>query len=372
MTQPSVPPSSGRPLVVLFAVVTTALALSACGAGDGTGGGDAGAAGFPTSAEGELRLYNWTDYISPDLIDRFEEETGITVVLDTYDSNETLLARLQAGGEGYDVIVPSDYMVDQMIDLELLQPIDATEFPNGDNIDESFVDVYFDPGRRYTAPYLYGLTGIAYLPEAAGTEITSWADFFAADSPAAGDIGTLNDQYEVVHAALRAVGAEPCSEDPADYETAQELLVAWKPGVEVVNSDNVIARMASGEQSVHMMWNGAFYRAATDNPELEFVFPEEGMTLWQDNFAVPVGAPNVDAAKVFIDWMMDPENIAEASNFNGYGNGVAGSVEFLEPDIADNPAINLSPENAERVAPVPPCSLAAIDFYDQVWTEFRS
>jgi len=258
-----------------------------------------------------------------------------------------------------------------MVELGLLQEIGAASFPNGGNISPEFLNVYFDEGRNYTAPYQFGTTGIAYDPEATGTIITSWADFFDPESPAAGKIGTLNDVNEVIPAALRVVGSEPCSEEPADYEKVQALLEAWKPGVAVINSDNVIARMASGEQTVHMMWNGAYHRAKAENPNLEFVTPSEGMPLWQDNLAVPVGAPNPDAAKVFIDWMMDPENVAELSNWVGYGNGITGSEEFLTADIVDDPALNLTGEYAELAQPVPPCSTTAIDLYDKVWTSFK-
>ncbi|MFM7211261.1 MAG: extracellular solute-binding protein, partial [Actinomycetota bacterium] len=361
--------------------LTGMLALAACGGETTMGGGseaatsapapassDSGggaespqpAADFPTPNGGELNLYNWTDYISPDLLDRFESETGITVNLDNFDSNETLLAKLQAGGANYDVIVPSDYMVAQMIELGLLQEVDPAAFPNGQYIKPEFMDVYFDPGRKYTAPYMYGTTGIAYDPTKAGLEITSWADFFAADSPAAGKIGTLNDQVEVIHAALRAVGSAPCSTNRDDYIKVEELLAGWKPGLAVINSDGVIGRMASGEQTVHMMWNGAFTRAQADNPNLQYVYPAEGITLWSDNFAVPVGAQNVDNAKIFINWMMDPKNIGEATNFVGYDNGITGSAEFMSADLGSNSAVVIPEEFKALAAPVPGCPVEAI------------
>ena len=326
---------------------------------------------FPTPNGGSLNLYNWTDYISPDVLKRFEEETGITVNLDNYDSNETLLSKLQAGGANYDVIVPSDYMVAQMVELGLLEEVDPASFPNGSNIKPEFMDVYFDPGRKYTAPYMYGTTGIAYDPTKTGVEVTSWADFFDADSPAAGKIGTLNDQVEVIHAALRATGSEPCSTNREDYIAVEELLAGWKPNVAVINSDGVIGRMASGEQTMHMMWNGAFTRAQADNANLKYVYPAEGITLWSDNFAVPVGAQNVDNAKIFINWMMDPANIGEATNFVGYDNGIAGSAEFMDPALGTNDAVIIPEEFISLAAPVPGCSVEAIDLYDQVWTNFK-
>jgi spermidine/putrescine transport system substrate-binding protein len=370
--------------------MTGILALSACGGETTVGGGgeassapassaaasdaaspEAPAGDFPTPNGGEVNLYNWTDYISPELLDRFESETGITVNLDNFDSNETMLAKLQAGGANYDVIVPSDYMVAQMIELGLLQEVDPAAFPNGQYIKPEFMDVYFDPGRLYSAPYMYGTTGIAYDPTKSGGEITAWADFFNADSPAAGKIGTLNDQVEVIHAALRAVGAQPCSTNRDDYIKVEELLAGWKPNVAVINSDGVIGRMASGEQTVHMMWNGAFTRAQADNANLQYVYPAEGITLWSDNFAVPVGAQNIDNAKIFINWMMDPANIGEATNFVGYDNGITGSSEFMTAELGANPAVVIPEEFKALAAPVPGCSVEAIDLYDQVWTNFK-
>jgi spermidine/putrescine transport system substrate-binding protein len=370
--------------------MTGILALSACGGESTVGGGaeassapassaaasdaaspEAPAGDFPTPNGGEVNLYNWTDYISPELLERFESETGIAVNLDNFDSNETMLAKLQAGGANYDVIVPSDYMVAQMIELGLLQEVDPAAFPNGQFLKPEFMDVYFDPGRKYSAPYMYGTTGIAYDPTKSGGEITAWADFFNADSPAAGKIGTLNDQVEVIHAALRAVGAQPCSTNRDDYIKVEELLAGWKPNVAVINSDGVIGRMASGEQTVHMMWNGAFTRAQADNPNLQYVYPAEGITLWSDNFAVPVGAQNVDNAKIFINWMMDPANIGEATNFVGYDNGITGSSEFMTAELGANPAVVIPEEFKALAAPVPGCSVEAIDLYDQVWTNFK-
>jgi spermidine/putrescine transport system substrate-binding protein len=348
-----------------------AFVLTACSGGAGGGSGTAGSGDFPEPNGGELSLYNWTDYIDPGVLRKFEEETGITVILDNYDTNETLLARLQAGGATYDVIVPGDYMVAQMVELGLLQEINAASFPNGGNLKEEFLNPYFDPGRVYSVPYMYGTTGIAYDPTKIGGEITTWAEFFDPNSPAAGQIGTLADQVEVVHAALRAVGAEPCSTNRDDYVKVDELLRAWKPGVAVINSDGVIGRMASGEQVMHMMWNGAFTRAQADNPNLKYLYPEEGITLWSDNFAVPVGAQNVDNAKIFINWMMDPENIGEATNFVGYDNGIIGSDAFMNPELGTNDAVVIPAEFVARAQPVPGCSLEAIDLYDQVWTAFR-
>ena len=321
---------------------------------------------------GEVNLYNWTDYISEDLLARFTDETGIAVNLSNYDSNETMLATLAAGGSGYDVIVPSDYIIPTLIEQDLIQPIDAHAMDNAANIDPAFLTPYFDDGRIYTAPYLYGTTGLAVDTSQVPDPPDSWAEFFAVPEGSDGSIGMMNDQIEVIHAVLRAVGAAPCSTDPADYGRAEALLDGFKPSVSVINSDGIIERMAAGENSIHMEWNGAAYRSWLENPNLVYVYPSDGLTLWQDNFAVPTGAPNLEQAKVFINWMMDPRNIAEATNWNGYANAIVGSDAFVDPDLASSPMVVPGPEQLAFAAPVESCPIEAIDLYDRLWTSFRS
>ena len=321
---------------------------------------------------GDLNLYNWTDYISEDLLARFSDETGISVNLSNYDSNETMLAALAAGATGYDVIVPSDYIIPQLIEQNLIQPIDAFAMANASKIDPAFLDPYFDVGRVYTAPYLYGTTGLAVDTSQVPEPPTSWAEFFAVPEGSDGSIGMMNDQIEVIHAVLRAVGVQPCSTDPADYARAEELLDGFKPSVSVINSDGIIERMASGENSMHMEWNGAAYRSGIENPDLVYVYPSDGLTLWQDNFAVPAGAPNLEQAKVFINWMMDPRNIADATNWNAYGNAIVGSDAFVDAELASSPMVVPSAEQLAYAAPVETCSLEATDLYDRLWTSFRS
>ena len=321
---------------------------------------------------GEVNLYNWTDYISEDLLARFTSETGIAVNLSNYDSNETMLATLAAGGSGYDVIVPSDYIIPTLIEQDLIQPIDAYAMDNAASIDPAFLNPYFDDGRVYTAPYLYGTTGLAVDTSQVPDPPDSWAEFFAVPEGSDGSIGMMNDQVEVIHAVLRAVGATPCSTDPADYARGEELLDGFKPSVSVINSDGIIERMAAGENSIHMEWNGAAYRSWLENPDLVYVYPSDGLTLWQDNFAVPTGAPNLEQAKVFINWMMDPRNIAAATNWNGYANAIVGSDAFVDPELASSPMVVPGPEQLAFAAPVESCSVEAIDLYDRLWTSFRS
>ena len=392
--------STGRSRAAALALgVVGALVLAACG-GEATVGGEssnaapaaatAGAsvaasaepgaapassaavvADFPTPNGGDLNLYNWSDYIPPDEIKRFEDETGIKVHLDVFDSNDSMIAKLQAGGANYDVIVPTDYAVAQLIDLGMLEEVDPASFPNGQYIKPEQMSLYFDPGRKYSAPFMYGTTGIAYDPTKTGGEITSWADYYAADNPAAGSMSVLNGQNDIVNSALRAVGAQPCSTNRDDYIKVEALLNDFKPNLKVISSDGTIARMTSGETSEAMMWNGDYHRAAKDNKNLAWVYPAEGLTMWVDNFAVPKGAQNLDNAKIFINWMMDPKNIAEASDYTAYDNGITGSVEFMDPGLASDPAIATPAEQASLLQSVPQCPQEAVDLYTKVFTDFK-
>lgn len=354
-----------------------ALLLSACGgettAGTGTGETAAATTGdFPTTGSGVVNLYNWTDYIDPEELKRFTAETGIEVILDTYDSNETLLAKLQSGATGYDVLVPSDYMVQQMVDLGLLQVIDTTSFPNGGLIKDNQVDVYWDPGRKYTAPWNYGTTGIAcnFVAEPECANIKSWKDYFTAGLP---KMDSLKDQVEVVSAALRATGVagdDLCTTDTAKYIAAEELLAGFKPNI--IESDGGIERVVGGTSNVRHAWNGSTHRMTVENPDVQYIYPSDGLNLWADNLAVPVGAPNLDNAKIFINWMMGAEAAGRQSNFSGYDNGIKGSEAFMNEALKTNPAVVVPADKVALISPLPNCSEEARELYTQVFTTWTT
>jgi spermidine/putrescine transport system substrate-binding protein len=363
--------SRGKASSIAALAAVTALLLSACGGEstptDSAAAPTAAAGEFPTSASGELHLYNWTDYIDPELLDRFTEETGIEVILDTFDSNETLLAKLQAGATGYDVIMPSDYMVAQMIELGMLQKVDVASFPNGKNIAPEFMDVYFDPGRQYTAPYMYGTTGIACNVDLAPCDqIKSWKDLFTGNYD---KVNMLKDQVEVVSSALRATGVtaeDLCTTDKSKYAAAEELLLGFKP--DVIDSDGGNERMITGNAIIRQGWNGDTHRATMENPAVKFIYPSEGLNFWSDHMAIPVGAPNPDAAKIFMNWLMDPANIAAASNFSGYNNSITGSAELMSDELKNDPAVIIPEEYKSLISPIPNCGTEARDLYTQVFT----
>jgi spermidine/putrescine transport system substrate-binding protein len=330
-------------------------------------------AGGASAQQGELYLYNWTNYFPPDLLKKFEEDTGISVTLDVYDSNETLLAKLQAGAAGYDVVVPSDYMVAIMIEEGLLEEIGAGQMANFKNVGAPHDAPWYDPERKYSAPYMWGTTGFTYdSAKVEGTVEDSWWAIFNPEGPFAGKLAMLNDQVEVYKAAAMYLGLDFCTENAADAGKIYDLLAAQKPAVAMYNSDGTIERMIAGEVVAHMQWNGAAHRTREGRPTAVYVYPKEGINFWNDNFAVPKGAPNLENAKIFIDWMMVPEHIAMASNFTGYMSAIKGSEAFLDASLRDDPAVNTPPEYLSRLNPNQNCPAPAIELRDRVWTRLKS
>ncbi|MGK9231305.1 extracellular solute-binding protein [Inquilinus limosus] len=325
-------------------------------------------------AAGELYFYNWSNYYPPELLAKFEKETGIKVTLDVYDSNETLLAKLQAGAAGYDVVVPSDYMVDIMTKQGLLQEIGAAQMPNFKNVGAPHDKPWYDPERKYSAPYMWGTTGFSYdTAKVEGGKVDdSWWTVFNPDGPFKGRLAMLNDPVEVYKAASMYLGLDYCTESNEDAGKIFKLLEAQKPAVALYNSDGTIERMIAGEVVAHMQWNGAAHRTKEGRPTVAYIYPKEGVSFWADNFTIPKGARNVENAKTFIDWMMKPENIAAATNFTGYNNAVAASAEFMDAKLRDDPAVNTPQELLSRLVPAKNCSPAAVELRDRVWTRLKS
>jgi spermidine/putrescine transport system substrate-binding protein len=323
-------------------------------------------------AEKVLYFYNWTDYYPVELLAKFTDETGIEVILDGYDSNETLLAKLQAGGAAYDVIVPSDYVVPGMIADGLLMKIDAPSLSNFVHVKEAFADPEFDPGRQYTAPYLWGTTGIAYdSAQVPGAELEqSWKVFFEPPAELEGKIAALDISSELILAASLYLGIPQCTESNDDAKRILELLEAQKPKLKLYSADSTVDRMASGEVAMHHLWNGATARATAQRDTIRYIYPVEGTPMFRDNFAVPATAPHPENAKIFINWMMAPENAAAVSNAIAYANAIK-SDEFLSDQWRGMEAINMPDAFSGRLVATQDCGPAARELQDRIWTRLK-
>ena len=245
---------------------------------------------------GELHVYTWAGYMPDDVIKKFEKDTGIKLTVDTFESNEALEAKLQStGGSGYDIVMPSDYMVYQLIKEHMLVKFDVSKLPNGKNVAKEFSKPYYDPKLQYSAPYVVGYTGFMVNTKKVHKSAapTSWKEFFALSSKY-GKSQLLNDSIEVTNAALRAVGSEQCTTDAHAYQNANDLLQSYRSKVGVVSSEGVADRLASGEQVVGMIWSYDAYQAQQSNKDLEFVYPSDGATQFVDNMAIAAGAQDID------------------------------------------------------------------------------
>lgn len=323
----------------------------------------------------EIFLYTWVEYIDPEIMEQFEEECGVQVTETNFDSNETLLATLQAGGADYDIVVPSDYMVQIMVDEGMLMELDWNVIPNIQHMDSLNVNQYFDPEQKYVVPYFWGTSGFAVDTNVVTDVVPSWSMMFDPDSPYCGQISMLDDQRETLGAALMYLGYSINDTDPAHLEEAKNLLIDQSKCVKAYDSQTNDDLIISGETVLSHMWTGDAILAGLPDyggrEGIVYVIPEEGTTIWQDNMAIPVGAPNAYTAMVFMNYLHYPEIAAQNAEYVGYGTPNAAAKEFIDPDILSDEGI-YPPEEVETHLQWIEDVGDALELYDRIWTEFKA
>ncbi len=324
------------------------------------------------SAEGKLSIYHWFEYIPAELLEKFESETGVEVTMDTYDSNEALLAALKAGKLGsYDVAVPGDYMVEIMAGEGLLDTIAEGELANFGNIEPEWVDVAFDPGRKHSIPYQWGSTSFSVNRDVYSGNINTTDILFNPPAELAGKINMLDSQGEVIALASLHLGIPQCSTDRDQLKALDELLQSAKASWASFGSDIAKDVLVSGDAAVGMIYNGFSSKAREEGANVEYAYPDQGYVVWMDNVVLLKDAPNRENAIKFMDFMLEPENIAAVSNYAQYNAGVEGVAEFLEPTLATMPENNPR-DGAGAGAFVAVCDEATQKVYDQIWTRLKS
>jgi spermidine/putrescine transport system substrate-binding protein len=317
----------------------------------------------------ELRLYNWDRYIDPQVLKDFEREFGVRVIEDKFASNEDLIAKIQASG-GYDVIVPSDYTVQIMVRRELLAPLEARNLPNLKHIDARFRNPRYDPGNRYSVPYLWGTSGIGYSQKRAATVPATWDELFNPDKlkPRKGRVSMLNDMRETIGAALIYKGYSPNSTDPRELEIAKQVLLAQKPYLAKYDSEAYKESLAAGETVLAHGWSGEILARRDENPDVAFVVPREGSFLFVDNLAVPKSARSRYTAEVFINYLLRPEVAAKNSNYLRYPTPNAAAYALIDPKLEG--AAYRVPAGV-RFHAIEDIGEAA-RLYERVWTEVKA
>lgn len=323
----------------------------------------------PAAAAGVLNIYNWGNYTSPELIEKFEQAYDIRVNLDGYDSNETMLAKVQEGGTGYDIVVPGDYMIQIMIGEGLLARIEPNAMENFRHMDPQWVDVWWDPGRHYSVPWQWGTTSFTVDTEVFGGDIDTLALLFDPPPELQGRINMLNDMNDVINAGLRYLGYPRCNGNPDQLREVTELLVNAKQHWRTMDY-STIEKLTSRDVDLSQNWNGAAMRAREQRPSLAYAYPREGFTGWMDNAAVLADAPNMENAKLFVNFIMDPENAALISNFARYANGILGSEAYMDPEMLSAPEI-VMPADAPTPDFVRPCPQEVTDLYNRIWTRLK-
>lgn len=290
-------------------------------------------------ADGKVVVYNWAEYIPDGVLEDFEKETGIKVEYSTYENNEVMYSKLKLQkGKGYDIIVPSTYLVSKMREEGLLQKLDHSKLKNLENLSISLMNKPYDPGNEYSIPYLWGSTGIGVnAKEIDPATIGGWADLW--DEKWQGKLLLTDDVREVFHMALKKNGFSTNSTNPDEIKKAYEDLQKLMPNVLVFNADAPREPFLAGDVNLGMIWSGEVTMAQKDNPDIQYIFPKEGTSFWVDSFTIPVGAENVANAHTFIDYMLRPEVGQKVVEELGYSTPNTAAQDLLSEATRKNPVI---------------------------------
>lgn len=337
----------------------------------------------------EVRVYNWSDYIDESLLDKFEEETGIDLIYDVFDSNEVLETKMLAGGSGYDVVVPSGTFLQRQITAGAFQKLDKSKLPNLDNMWELVQErtAKYDPGNEYSINYMWGTTGI-------GVNVNEVKEALGEDAPVGSldlifkpenmeklaDCGVhfLDAPAETIPMALEFLGEDPDSHDPEVIAKVEDVYMPVRPYIQKFHNSEYINGLANGDICVAVGWSGDILQArdraaeADNGVEIAFHAPKEGAQMWFDQMAIPVDAPNPDGAHKFLNFMMEPKNAAAASNYVYYANGNKASQEYLLDDVINDPAIYPDEETLNNLFTTTPFEPKVQRKVTRLWTKIKS
>ncbi|PMR78828.1 polyamine ABC transporter substrate-binding protein [Billgrantia endophytica] len=339
----------------------------------------------------EVRVYNWSDYIAPDTLEKFTEKTGIRVIYDVYDSNEVLDAAMLSGRSGYDVVMPSNHYLTRQVSAGVYLELDHDKLPNMENLNPELMDdlEFIDPGSRHSIPYMWGTNGIGYNVERVeailgeDAPVDSWALLFDPDITTALNeggcgISMLDSGDEMLSPAMAYLGLSPLSEETADLEAAGELIAAVRDNITYFHSSRYISDLANGDICVAAGYSGDIFQAADRAEEagrdftIAYSIPKEGAALWFDMMAIPADAPNPDNAHAFINFILEPEVAAAITEYVVYANPNVAANEYLDPDILNNTSIYPDQEVMDNLYVEEEKPLAVQRMRTRTWNRVKS
>lgn len=320
---------------------------------------------------GQVNFYNWDTYVGENTIALFEEKTGIEVQYDLYGDNDELFAKLRGGNPGYDVIVPTDNYVERMIAADMLLPIDHDRLSNLGNIAPEFLDREFDPGRRFSIPYLWGTVGIGYRKSRFETPPDSWKLLLDSDEYA-GRIALLSEATTVLQMAMKYQGHSLNDWSEENIAEAEALIKQQKPHIAAFAPDNGQDLLMAGEVDLAMEWNGDILQVMEEDDDIGYVLPKEGGLLWEDCLCIPKGAPHVDNAHALINHLLDAEVAAEIADWVYYATPNTAARELLSDDYNSNPAVFPSEQALQKSETARFDSQETLRRIDAAWTRIKA
>jgi len=317
----------------------------------------------------ELNVYTWADYFKPELIERFERENNCRIVIDTFDSNEAMYAKLKAGAKGYDLVTPSSYMVSLMDQQGMVRKIRPELIPNRKNIDPEFLKITIDKSMDHSVPYMITVTGIAYLKSRVADVRPTWALFDRQDLK--GRMTMFNDMRETLGAALKSLGYSLNSHNPEELDKAKEVVLRWRKNLAKFENEQYKSGLASGEFLLVHGYSGDILQVQKENPDIAFTIPEEGTAISCDDLVIPLGAAQEELAHKFINFLLDAKVAAENTEFVGYLCPNRLSYELLPREMRENPALFMEPSVRSKSEVLDDLGRAN-ELYIRVWDQIKA